>query len=184
MHSFSQSGQSLQVWLTVLISVLVLATAAALGFFYYRAMQNQLTLAQHNLFRATSTLITSNIEQSGAGAAATTNLLAHSALAETYSMEERVLYTGQLVAVLRGNPALQAVYMAYPNGDFFLLRRLYDVARQALPDAGPGASWARQLVQQQPDGVAEQRFSFLDDALNSVQPELVLRRVYDRGSSR
>ncbi|MDC7689574.1 HD domain-containing phosphohydrolase [Vogesella indigofera] len=174
-----KSGQSLQVWLTVLISVLVLATAAALGFFYYRAMQSQLTLAQHNLFRATSTLITSNIEQSGAGAAATTNLLAHSALAETYSMEERVLYTGQLVAVLRGNPALQAVYMAYPNGDFFLLRRLDDAARQALPDAGPGARWARQLVQQQPDGVAEQRFSFLDDALNSVQPELVLRRVYD-----
>lgn len=178
-QTFPRSGQSLQLWLTTLISALVLLTALALGFFYYRAMQEQLLSAQDKLFQATSAQITGNIAENSARAATTTELLANSGLAYSYSMEERINYTGQLVAALKSNPALQALYVGYPNGDFFLVRRLDDAARKALPDARADADWAVQMVSQQPDGLAEQRFSFINKQLQPVQPELLMRRPYD-----
>ncbi|WP_174874806.1 HD domain-containing phosphohydrolase [Vogesella oryzae] len=174
-----QPGSSLQLLLTLLISALVVLTALTVGFFYQRALQQQQLAAQNSLFRATAAQLASKIGEYGAQAMATTALIAQSGAAQTYSQQEREAYIGTLVSAMRIYPALQAVYLGYPNGDFFLVRRLDDAARRAFPHAGAAARWVVQLVSQQPDGQSLQSLRFLDDELQAASaPQARLLR-YD-----
>lgn len=78
-----------------------------------------------------------------------------------------------LLGELRANPLEAAVYVAYPNGDFVLVRPLrLDVVRQSVT-APEGAEFLVQTVTQQPDGRRLGRYRFLDQAGN-------LQEVQDR----
>ena len=78
-----------------------------------------------------------------------------------------------LLGELRANPLEAAVYVAYPNGDFVLVRPLrLDVVRQSVA-APEGAEFLVQTVTQQPDGRRLGRYRFLDQAGN-------LQEVQDR----
>ncbi|HJV07202.1 MAG TPA: HD domain-containing phosphohydrolase [Chromobacteriaceae bacterium] len=161
-------GSSLQLFLTGLITLLVLLTAFSLGYFYDRAMQRQLISAQHQLFNYASNQVAANIRENGARAEVITDLIAHSGLASAHSDAQRAIFIPQLVATLQANPALQAVYMGYDNGDFFLVRRLDAAAKQALSDAPPLSIWVVQYAHQQPNGQTLQRFEFLSSTLENV----------------
>ena len=71
-----------------------------------------------------------------------------------------------LLGELRANPLEAAVYVAYPNGDFVVVRPLkLDVVRQSVA-APDGAEFLIQTVTQQPDGRRLGRYRFLDKAGN------------------
>lgn len=172
-------GQSLQLLMTALISFLVLLTALTLGFFYNNALQEQLLSAQANLFRATTAQVTGNINEYRSQAIATINMVAHSGVSQTYSTEERQRYVPQMVSALKANSSLQAIYLAYPNGDFFLVRQLDAAARRTFPDVTANARWMVQYATQRPNGTTEQQQSFIDEELIAIRPPEINHKHYD-----
>lgn len=164
-------GQSLQLLLTGLISGLVLLTALAVGFFYHQTLKQQLLSAQQDLFHATAGQITGNINDYRGAAITALNQVNLSGLTQSYGHEDRAAFIPHLVSALSVNPSLQAIYLGYMNGDFFLVRRLDAISRQAFPAARPNARWLAQFVTQHPDGRSEQTIRFLDQELQATQPD-------------
>ena len=175
----AQRGQSLQLLMTALISALVLVSTLSVGFFYYRALQEQQRSAQARLFNATTQQIQSNINEYKAKAIAAISITAQSGVVQTYSQEERSAYIPQMVSVLKIHPSLQAVYLGYLNGDFFLVRRLDDVTRHAYPEAPPATRWIVQYANQNPRASTEQALDYLDNDLISTQPRQYNVKRYD-----
>lgn len=71
-----------------------------------------------------------------------------------------------LLDELRANPLEAAVYVAYPNGDFVLVRPLIlDIVRKNVA-APNGAKFLVQTIIQQPDGRRIGHYRFLDQAGN------------------
>lgn len=84
------------------------------------------------------------------------------------SLQERLNSLSALSQVLKGARSVSAVYVAYPNGDFFLLRQLDDRARQLLKTP----SDAHMMVQSIERGEKSTgRFIFLDAQGEVIQTD-------------
>jgi HD-GYP domain-containing protein (c-di-GMP phosphodiesterase class II) len=82
------------------------------------------------------------------------------------TLAERLASLDFLGEVLEGSPALSAIYVGYPNGDFFLLRRL-NTREQGLTGA---PAEARYLVQSIERGARPRgRYIYLDAAREVIQ---------------
>ncbi len=71
------------------------------------------------------------------------NMLARMPIIEATTLEQRMAFIGPLVEILKQNDYANAVYSAYPNGDFFILRRL-SPANRVLFNAPEDAEWLAQ----------------------------------------
>ena len=82
------------------------------------------------------------------------------------TLAERLVSLDFLGEVLDGSPALSAVYVGYPNGDFFLLRRL-NAREQNLTGAPADARYLVQSIERgaRPRG----RYIYLDAAREVIQ---------------
>ncbi|MCE4554568.1 HD domain-containing phosphohydrolase [Roseateles cellulosilyticus] len=96
-------------------------------------------------------------------------LLAGGPLVRAGSEAERMATMPQLVALLRGNASVSAVYVGTSGGSFMLLRRLDDAAARARMDAPAEAAFALQSVER--EGVATPRgsYRFYDAGLREIQ---------------
>lgn len=83
--------------------------------------------------------------------------------------ETRLQAIGTLIEELRTNPLEAAVYVAYPNGDFVLVRPLKLAVVRRSVDAPDGAEFLVQTITQQPDGRRVGRFRFLDQGGNLLE---------------
>lgn len=96
-------------------------------------------------------------------------LLATGALGRAGSEAERLAALPQMVAALRGNASVSAVYAGTTGGAFVLLRRLTDAATRRRMDAPAEAAFALQSVERDAAGTAHGRYHFYDAALHELQ---------------
>ncbi|WP_293233621.1 HD domain-containing phosphohydrolase [Paludibacterium sp.] len=172
-------GQSLQLLLTTLLSTTVIITAAALGYFYYQAITQQTLQAQMQLFSATQRQVVANLARAEERAGAVSALLAHSALTAAQTPEQQQAFVPQLIASLKDNPSLQAVYAGFADGRFFLVRRMDAPSRAIFPSAPAQTHWLLQQVRQTQPGQSVQNWTFLDAAGQPVGTPRQLPTFYD-----
>ncbi|WP_457419586.1 HD domain-containing phosphohydrolase [Roseateles sp. P5_E7] len=95
-------------------------------------------------------------------------LLASGALGHATSEAQRLAALPQLVAALRGNASVSAVYVGTASGSFLLLRRLEDTAARSRMGAPANAAFGLQSVDRD-GGQVRGSYRFLDAGLREVQ---------------
>jgi len=115
---------SLRLCLSLLLVALVLLTAGSVASIVYWRSANTVQRASDELLDRSAWGLNRHIDGLLAPADMALNLLVQSRLARANDEASRLDGLPLLRAVLEQGRALDAVYIAYPNGDFFLLRRL------------------------------------------------------------
>lgn len=140
-----QRVQPLYVHIATLFFFLFLLLGGLQILLNYRQSYIESYTHSHELFSRQSTEIEQALQLQIRPVQLSLQLLTRTPAPHAGSLPERLQILPWFVEVLRGNPAVSAVYIGYRNGDFFLVRLLTPEARQAL--AEPAPDWARYLIQ-------------------------------------
>lgn len=157
--------------LSVLFSLLIVLVGAAIAYLsYYRSAQM--------LERGTQTLVARISQQTVSEVGALFDpvepllvLFASQPVSSAPSLKARLANLAFFRAALQRGVAVTAFYVAYDNGDFFLVRRLNDDADRKLVAAPPGADFAVQSVERDVHGEARGRFLYYDHDLNLLRSD-------------
>jgi HD-GYP domain-containing protein (c-di-GMP phosphodiesterase class II) len=97
-------------------------------------------------------------------------VLSVSSLTGARTLEGRLEHLPLLRELLRDSPAVTSLYVGYANGDFFMIRRLWNDEDQAFFNAPAGAGYLVQSIENAPGGRSG-RFIFLDERLEHLRSE-------------
>ncbi|MEH6566144.1 MAG: HD domain-containing phosphohydrolase [Halopseudomonas sp.] len=140
----AKAGFSLQ-WLIAWSMVVCLLAMASLTVWQgYRGSRTLLIAAANDAAQQLGVLLNERSERLLGPAESALRILNHDPLAEAQTLEQRLRRLPVLIETLRSNLTLSAVYAGYPNGDFFLLRR---VSSNMLPGGRQLPRQAAYLVQ-------------------------------------
>ncbi|WP_250207674.1 HD domain-containing phosphohydrolase [Curvibacter sp. CHRR-16] len=95
--------------------------------------------------------------------------LAFDPITQAKNLQERLARIGAFSATLVANPLVSAVYVGYPNGDFFLIRSLLRQEQRTVVAAPSGAHFLVQTVTLQPAGKRQGQYRFYDKNLQLLQ---------------
>ena len=153
---------------TLFIMLFTLLGCALLAMQFKQSMQQGVEHARQSFlqYREQLTLALQLNEQP---ARMSLNLLQNSKLEYMDSIEARLGYLTQMVAVLENRSSYGAIYIGYKDGDFFLVRKLTKANGGALLENAPTSS--RWLVQRMHRGVGE--FLYYDKNLALVARNIV-----------
>jgi HD-GYP domain-containing protein (c-di-GMP phosphodiesterase class II) len=104
-------------------------------------------------------------------AQATLRQLSFDPLTRATRLEERFERVVVLADILAYNPLLASVYAGYPNGEFFLLRRLHTPELRQLFDAPAQAGWLVQSMTRASDGRLSGQWHYLDASLRRLRSQ-------------
>lgn len=104
-------------------------------------------------------------------AQATLRQLSFDPLARATRLEERFERVVVLADILAYNPLLAAVYAGYPNGEFFLLRRLNTPELRLFFDAPGQAGWLVQSMTRTAGGRLSGQWHYLDSSLRRLRTQ-------------
>ncbi|WP_374536737.1 HD domain-containing phosphohydrolase [Chitinimonas taiwanensis] len=162
----------LRVHIATLFTLLILLTGLSICWYAY--WQNQklaLQLAQAR-FSDTARGTAASLEGLHRPTEALVNMLAAlGKLSDSDTLPERLDGLGLLSEALRSNPQLVSLYAGYSDGDFFLLRRLADVAARERFAAPREAAFLVQSVERAGAEQIEGRYLFLSDDLRILSDE-------------
>ena len=97
-----------------------------------------------------------------------TRLLSHDAITQAKSLPERLRNIGFMREALNNSQALTALYVGYANGDFFMMRRLWNDADRQSFNAPAESLYLVQSIEHQGDRV-NGRYIFLDAKLTTLR---------------
>lgn len=136
----------LHVHISTLFVVLILLVGGTIGGLGYRFSHDMLASAGDDLSQRVSRETRGELEQLFAPARMAAGLLAHDALAHATTLDQRLARLPLLREALSHSPALSSLYLGYPEGDFFFVRRLLDDAERRALDAPDGAQYVVQSI--------------------------------------
>ncbi|SDS15975.1 HD domain-containing protein [Halopseudomonas sabulinigri] len=120
----TKSSVSLQ-WLIAWSMVICLLAMASLTVWQgYRGSRTLLIAAANDAAQQLGVLLNERSERLLGPAESALRILNYDPLAQSNTLEQRLQRLPVLIETLRSNRTLSAVYAGYPNGDFFLLRRV------------------------------------------------------------
>ncbi len=86
------------------------------------------------------------------------------------SLEERLGNLGFMREALNNSSELTSLYIGYPDGDFFLLRRIWNDSERLRFEAPERTAYIVQSIDRV-DGAPRGRYIFLDSALNTLRTD-------------
>jgi HD-GYP domain-containing protein (c-di-GMP phosphodiesterase class II) len=93
-----------------------------------------------------------------------TRLLSYDGITQAKSLEERLRNVGFMREALNNSPALTSLYVGYGNGDFFMVRRIWNEADGKVFNAPPQTAFMIQSIDRLDDQLRG-RYIFLDAGL-------------------
>ncbi|MEH6493170.1 HD domain-containing phosphohydrolase [Halopseudomonas sp.] len=140
----AKSGFSLQWLFAWSMVICLLAMASVTVWQGYRGSRTLLIAAANESAKQLGVVLNERAERLLGPAESALRILNHDPLTDGLTLEQRLQRLPVLIETLRSNTTLSAVYAGYPNGDFFLLRR---VASTLLPGGRQLPRHAAFLVQ-------------------------------------
>ncbi|WON78330.1 HD domain-containing phosphohydrolase [Serratia sp. UGAL515B_01] len=150
----------LHIQIAALFTLLIVSIGSAIIIFNHSQL-SKLTEATTNMqYQKTGEAIAAELNSVTRHMMMSVNFLANSPIMQTNTLEERMSFVSQFIEILQQNDYANAIYSAYPNGDFFILRRLSTDIRTLFKVPG-NAEW---LVQSNRflSGTPERRIIYLD----------------------
>ena len=97
-------------------------------------------------------------------------LLSQAAITQARNLPERLQSLGPLQEALKSSHTMNALYVGYGNGDFFLVRRVTGETEIEALHAPPGTAYLVQSIERN-EALATGRFLFLDAALQMLRSD-------------
>lgn len=157
----------LHVHISTLFVVLTLLVGALIGGLGYRFNLDMLETVADDLSERISRETRTELERIFSPAGMAVSLLGQSLLPHTQSTVERLASVPLVHAALAHSSALSSLYVAYPDGDFFFMRRIFSDAERQSFAAPADAAFVLQLIDQGSDTPGE--FRFLDASLRTLR---------------
>ena len=167
-----------QLYLTAVLALLALVAGSAVSWLNYRSASSQLIDSHVTQFDYAVSAAESRTEHLLAPVDATLQMLGGSALVTAGSLAARLEALPLLIRALRQDQRLSALYLGYPDGEFFLLRPLDSPDSRRLFTAPPDSRYLVQGIDQQ-DGQRWMQFVYLDEAGRVLYRQRLLSPPFD-----
>ena len=99
-----------------------------------------------------------------------TRLVSFDGITQAASLEARLGNLGFMREALNNSPALTSIYVGYANGDFFMVRRIWNDEDRKFFKAPGGTAYIVQSIEHAPGG-SSGRFIYFDDKLAILRSE-------------
>ena len=170
----------LHVHIATLFSLLIIGVGGVIGWHNYIQNRELIISASQDLVQAIGGKTVAGIQAIYQPAVLLVDVLAHQGPCQAKDLGARKECVAAMAAALEHSPSLSALYVGYPNGDFFLLRPLRDnAAARAQFGAPADASYLVQSIERGAGGVQRGVYVFLDSTLTAVERREVPGYVFD-----
>ena len=115
---------SLQLHIITLFTVLILISGGLLGWYSYSQLSKSMINGGKILFSNSSSKVIDKISSESEHIHAMLKLLNVSKLTEISNKQNKIDRLPVLSEILNNTPSLSALFLAYPNNDFFLYRKI------------------------------------------------------------
>jgi HD-GYP domain-containing protein (c-di-GMP phosphodiesterase class II) len=158
----------LHVHISALFTLLLLATAIVMGVFNYRQTSSIIFSSSDKLLERITTEVRQDLDNTYSPIRHLLSLLALDPNTRKAQPSERQPLLAPFAQALSDNPKLAALYLGYPNGDFFMLRPLRSAAFRQLFEAPANAAYQLWSIEHRADGV-QSSYQFFDQQLNLLR---------------
>lgn len=114
----------LHLQIATLFTLLIITIGSAIIVFSYSQLTRLTELNTDRQFQKTGEAMAAELNSVTRTMMMSVNILVGLPLTDSTTLEQRMQSVGKFIEVLKQNDYTTAVYVAYPNGDFFMLRRM------------------------------------------------------------
>ena len=150
----------LHIQIAALFTLLIVSIGTVIIIFGHSQLTKLTEISTNRQYQKTGEAIAAELGAVTRPMIMSVNILASMQITELATLEQRMAFVGKFIEVLNQNSYASAVYSAYANGDFFMLRRLTE-ANRVLFHAPEDAKWVVQSNRFL-DSLPEKRFIYLD----------------------
>ena len=154
----------LHVHISTLFIALILLVGGVIGGLGYRISSEILETTANELNTRIGRETVGEFSNIIGPAEMATRLLSYDGITQARSLEERLLNLGFMREALNNSSALTSLYVGYGNGDFFMIRRIWDEADGKVFDAPEKSAFMVQSIDHQGEELRG-RYIFLDAQL-------------------
>ncbi|MDP3844815.1 MAG: HD domain-containing phosphohydrolase [Pseudomonas sp.] len=158
----------LHMHISALFTLLLLATGMVLGVFNYQQTSSIILSSSEKLFARISTEVQLDLDHTYTPIRQLLSLLALDPSTRKAQPRERQALLAPFAQALSDNPKLAALYLGYPNGDFFMLRPLRSAAFRQRFEAPENAAFQLWTIEHN-DGAVQSSYQFFDQQLNLLR---------------
>ena len=160
----------LHVHISTLFIVLILLVGGVIGGLGYRISSEILETTASELNTRVGRETVGEFSNIIAPAEMATRLLSYDGITQARSLEERLQNLGFMREALNNSSALTSLYVGYGNGDFFMVRRIWDEADGKAFDAPDRSAFMVQSIDRQGEELRG-RYIFLDARLTVLRSD-------------
>ncbi len=155
-----KSRYPLHIQIAALFTLLIVSIGTVIIIFGHSQLTKLTEISTNRQYQKTGQAIAAELDAVTRPMMMSVNILASMQITELSTLEQRMNFVGKFIEILKQNNYASAVYSAYPNGDFFMLRRL-TAANRFLFHAPEDAEW---MIQSNRflDSLPEKRFIYLN----------------------
>ena len=135
-----RSRYPLHIQIAVLFTLLIISIGSVIVLFSHSQLSKLTEASTQRQYQKTGEAIAAELNSVTRSMKMSVNMLAQLPIIAASTLEQRMAFIGPLVEILKQNDYANAVYSAYPNGDFFILHRL-SPSNRALFNAPENAVW-------------------------------------------
>lgn len=130
MLKFSPSSKkfSLQLHIATLFTILIIISGASLGWYSYNQLSQNMILSGKTLLSNSTTQLVKKISRENEHIHSMLKILSASNLSEASTKTQRMSVLPVFSEMLKATSSLSALFIAYPNNDFFLYKKLQSKA--------------------------------------------------------
>jgi HD-GYP domain-containing protein (c-di-GMP phosphodiesterase class II) len=158
----------LHVHISALFTLLLLATGIVMGVFNYQQTSSIILSSSEKLFARIATEVQLDLDHTYTPIRQLLSLLALDPSTRKVQPRERQALLAPFAQALSDNPTLAALYLGYPNGDFFMLRPLRSATLKQLFEAPENAAFQLWTIEHQ-GGAVQSSYQFFDPQLNLLR---------------
>lgn len=163
----------LHVQIALLFTLLIVAIGSAIIAFSHAQLSRLSELNAGEQYKKTGEAVAAELNRVTSTMKMSVNILTGMPVIDAADVDERMASVGNLIEILRQNDYASSVYVGYPSGDFFMLRRI-TAANRRFFDVPENVQW---LVQSNQLRVNKHEKRFIE--INDRQQVIVERTVAD-----
>jgi len=159
---------TLQITISTLFLIFTLTLGGVLTLLNYNKTSDIILSSANQLYSQITQELALDFKATYSPMAATLEILSHSTITESKTLEQRLQYLKGFKAVLDGNTSYFSVGIAFPDGDFFVSTLLNNQIKRDFYQAPRKASLLVLHVDTDLKGVTTMTRLFFDDSLNEI----------------
>lgn len=169
----------LHIHIATLFIGLILVVGLILGWFNYQSNKAVILSASERLFDQVNRDVRLEFENTHGPTANTIELISLSPIMQVSNLEERITQIALFNAVLKDKPSISALSVGYANGDYFIVRSLYDEYMKERFSAPGDASISADHISSDTSGNRKFLRIFYNTALKEIERREMPDSPYD-----